>query len=528
MLSRNVIINFFTKTQTKGLDQLGRSTFGLDKKFKSLRRTMLRYAGIGAIFAMLSRALRGFIDEGKEIKRLEILLNNLNKGFQSVAVEEFLGRVQTLTGVLDDQLRPAFARLLRELKNIGASQSLLNIAIDVSRGTGQDLETIVTALTRAFNGNNTQLKRLQIGLSKAALEGKDFSVVLGELEKLYGGAGEDYLNTYAGKMDLLKTRLDEAGEVLAKGILDGLTKLGEGDLDRGLQKVVDFAELAASGFVWLGERIRDVYDWLVKLGLIDTNEDEALRRRSLERYKAFQEEQKNRKELERLAKLSAARAAALERQRKAKKAAEEAADRLKKRLEAKFDIENINLAAAAQRNLSETDRSRVEALQALKTEGVKDDEAALNKLIELEKKREAEIQRQARESIVASAAVKNQRLADLQAELDALVKLSQARAQSITGTPVKSQDISAPPLQIEPTIPTNIAEAFIALSLAGQAEQQGAAALSAATAVGQQITVIQNIQGNVTTERELFDNYVDAIFQINRQGTNSQLVNLGR
>jgi hypothetical protein len=32
----------------------------------------------------------------------------------------------------------------------------------------------------------------------------------------------------------------------------------------------------------------------------------------------------------------------------------------------------------------------------------------------------------------------------------------------------------------------------------------------------------------VTTERELFDTYVDAIFQINRQGTNSQLVNLGR
>jgi hypothetical protein len=77
-------------------------------------------------------------------------------------------------------------------------------------------------------------------------------------------------------------------------------------------------------------------------------------------------------------------------------------------------------------------------------------------------------------------------------------------------------------------VPTNIAEAFIALSLAGQAEQQGAASLAAAEAVAQQITVIQNIAGNVTTERELFDTYVDAIFQINRQGTNSQLVNLGR
>jgi len=528
MLSRNVIINFFTKTQTKGLDQLGRSTFGLDKKFKSLRRTMLRYAGIGAIFSVLTRSLRGFIDEGKEIKRLEILLNNLNKGFESVAVEDFLGRVQTLTGVVDDELRPAFGRLLRELKNISASQSLLNIAIDVSRGTGQDLETIITALTRAFNGNNTQLKRLQIGLSKAALEGKDFSVVLSELEKLYGKAGEQYLDTYAGKMDLLKTRLDEAGEAIGKGILDGLTALGDGDLQAGLDKIVTLAEGIGKAFAETGKVIKFVYDQLVKLGLIDNNENESARKRSLERYKAFLEEKKNRKELERLARLSAARAAALERKKKAEKAAAEAADRLKKRLEAKFDIENINLAAAAQRNLSDVDRARVEALQALKTEGVKDDEASLNKLIELEKKREAEIQRQARESIIASAAVKNQRLSDLQAELDALVKLSQARASSIAGTPVSPQNVTSPTLQIEPTIPANIAEAFMALSLAGQAEQQGAAALSAATAVGQQITVIQNIQGNVTTERELFDNYVDAIFQINRQGTNSQLVNLGR
>jgi len=525
--TRNVIINFITKLQERGLQRMSRQTYGLNNNFNRLRKSMLRFVGLTAIFAVLAKSVRGFIDEGKEMKRLEILLNNLNKGFQSIAVEEFLGRVQTLTGVLDDQLRPAFARILRELKNIEASQSLLNIAIDISRGTGQDLETIISALTRAFNGNNTQLKRLQIGLSKAALEGKDFSVVLGELEKLYGGSGEQYLNTYAGKMDLLKTRLDEAGEALGRGILEGLTKLGDGDLDRGLQKVVDFAEMIADGFVWAGEKIRMVYDWLVKLGLIDTNEDEALRKRSLERYKAFVEEQKNRKELERLAKLSAARAEALDRKRRAKKAAEEAADLLKKRLEAKFDIDNINLAAAAQRNLSETDRSRVEALQALKTEAVDDDLAALNKLIELEKKREEEIQRQARESIVASVAVKNQRLADLQAELDALIAISSARSASIMGGAAPTS-VKTPSLEIEPTVPTNIAEAFIALSLAGQAEQQGAASLAAAQAVSQQITVIQNIAGNVTTERELFDNYVDAIFQINRQGTNSQLVNLGR
>ena len=526
--TRNVIINFITKLQERGLQRMSRQTYGLQNNFKALRKSMLRFVGLTAIFTVLAKSMRGFIDEGKEMKRLEILLNNLNKGFETAGVEEFIGKMQTLTGVVDDQLRPAFGRLLRELKSVEASQSLLSIAINVSRGTGQDLETIISALTRAFNGNNMQLKRLQIGLSRAALEGKDFSVVLAELEKLYGTAGEQYLDTYAGKMEYLKTRLDEAGEAIGKGILDGLTALGDGNLQKGLDKIVKIAEGIGKAFEGAGKAIQFIYNLLVKLGLIDPTEDPAsVRARARQRAKDFLEEKKNREVLEKLAKQSAARAAALERKKNAEKAAREAADALKKRLEAKFDIDNINLAAAAQKNLSETDRSRVAALQALKTEGVKDDEAALNKLIELEKKREEEIQRQARESIIASAAVKNQRLSDLQAELDALIAISSARAASITGGATPTS-VTASSLQIEPTIPPNIAEAFIALSLAGQAEQQGAAALSAAQAVAQQITVIQNIAGNVTTERELFDNYVDAIFQINRQGTNSQLVNLGR
>lgn len=537
MLSRNVIINFFTKTQTKGLDQLGRSTFGLDKKFKSLRRTMLRYVGIGAIFTVLAKSLRGFIDEGKEIKRLEILLNNLNKGFEAVGVEEFLGKLQTLTGVVDDELRPAFGRLLRELKNVEASQALLNIAIDVSRGTGQDLQTVITALTRAFNGNNTQLKRLQIGLSKAALEGKDFSVVLAELEKLYGKAGEQYLDTYAGKMEYLKTRLDEAGEAIGKGILDGLTALGDGNLQKGLDKIVKLAEGIGKAFEASGKAIQYIYDLLVKLGLLDPTDDPAgIRARARQRRQDFLEEKKNREELERLARQSAARAAALERKKKAQKAAEDAADALKKRLEAKFDIENINLAAAAQKNLSETDRARVEALQALKTDGVKDDEAALNKLIELEKKREAEIQRQARESIIASAAVKNQRLADLQAELDALNKLNAARTASITGANIPSKSITGGAPMGAGTTGAPFAGAQLppvgaGVDLFAGTPLTGVSAsdlLDVFGGGGGQTIINQYISGNVTTEQQLFENYVDAIFRINRQGTASQLSNLGR
>lgn len=526
--TRNVIINFITKLQERGLQKMQRETYGLNNSFKALQKSMRRFIGLTAIFALLRKSVRDFVDEASEIRRLEIALNNLNLGFETFAVEEYIKSLTRLSGVADDLLRPAFGRIVRELKDVGASQALLNVAVDVARGTGQELETVTRALTRAYNGETTALKRLQIGLSRTAIESKDLSVILRELELLYGDAGAKYLDSYAGQMDLLKTRMEEVTEALGKGLLDGLKALGDGNIQQGIDKIVALAEAAGKGFELAGKALNFVIRGLEKLGLIDTTEDPAsIRARAREKREEFLQDKKNRERLERLAKEAAARAAAANRKKKAQKAAEDAADALKKRLEGKFDIENINLAAAAQKNLSDADRARVQALQALKSEGVKDDEAALNKLIDLEKKREEEIKRQAASALVASAAVKNQRLSDLQAELDALIAISAARSASLTGANIEG-NVTAPTLQIEPGVPTNIAEAFQGLFFAGQALEQGQGALQAAEAVGQQITIIQNIAGNVTTEQQLFENYVDAIFRINRQGTASQLSNLGR
>lgn len=538
--TRNVIINFITKLQERGLQKMQRETYGLNNSFRALQKSMRRFIGLTAIFALLRKSVRDFVDEASEIKRLEIALKNLNLSFDNFAVEEYIKSLTRLTGVSDDFLRPAFGRIVRELKNVEASQALLNIAVDVARGTGQELETVTRALTRAYNGETTALKRLQVGVSKAAIESKDLTVILAELEVLYGDAGAAYLDSYAGKMDLLRTRLEEATEALGKGLIDGLMALGEGDVQSGLDKVVDAAEAIGKAFGVAGKVLNGILKSQTLTARVlgfpgggffgfseTTDEDEAARKRSRQKAQDFLDELRRRNILEKLAKEAAARAAAADRKKKAQKAAEDAADALKKRLEGKFDIENINLAAAAQKNLSDADRARVQALQALKSEGVKDDEAALNKLIDLEKKREEEIKRQAASALVASAAVKNQRLSDLQAELDALIAISAARSASLTGANIEG-NVKAPTLQIEPGVPTNIAEAFQGLFFAGQALEQGQGALQAAEAVGQQITIIQNIAGNVTTEQQLFENYVDAIFRINRQGTASQLSNLGR
>lgn len=542
--TRNVIINFITKLQERGLQRMQRQTYGLNKSFLALQKSMRRFIGLTAIFALLRKSVKNFVDEAAEIKRLEIAVNGLNDSFAALQVEDFIANLQRLTGVSDGQLRPSLARLARELKNVTSAQTLLQVAIDVSRGSGQDLETVTRALTRAYNGESTALKRLQLGVSRTSLESKNFGKILTELQTLYGGAGAKYLDTYAGKMDLLRATTEDATEILGEGLIKGIEALGGNDLQEGLNSIIRAAELIGLGFEKAGKFVADfksAFTFIMEGPFTQKGRDAFFGREAekdftslaARRRAEFLKTKRQQEILNKIAAEAAKRQAEIDRKKRAEKAAKDAADALKKRLEAKFDIDNINLAAAAQRNLSESDRARVEALQALKTEGVEDDKAALNELIALEKKREEEIKRQASQSILASAVVKDQRLTDLKAELDMLNKIADARFASITGQPVRTDlsGMSAASAYVQGTRNIGVAggAGFLDFLFSGETvNPTGMAPLNAAAPGNQSVVVNQYISGNVTTERELFENYVDAIFQINRQGTNSQLVNLGR
>lgn len=565
MATRNVIINFLTKLQSKGIDQLNKQTSTLNKGFKRLAVGLGGFLSLRSINRLAQQSVKAFIEEDKAVRLLATNLNNLNIAYDVDAIEGYIDALQRQSGVIDDELRPAFQQLLISTRSVTKSQDLLALSLDIAAATGNSLNTVTRALTRSYLGSNTALSRLNVGISKADLSAKSFDEIVADLSKRFAGGAAAAADTYAGKLNILKVSADEAQEVLGKKLVfavellldpnKGMPALGRsiedaasslGDFTVGIAGLnAEVAKLTGGG---KGKQVREFFKDIffsqiqntqaaiaavTKYGrVLQTLPVTAKTQQNLllKQFQSLEDQVRaakilKKEEADRVR--AAAKAAADKAKAKAKEQADARAEALRDRLEGKFDIENINLAAAAQKNLSDADRARVDALQALKTEGVKDDETALNKLIALEKQRELEIKRAAVEASALSTVVKNQRLADLQAELDALIALSSARAASITGGAIQP-NITATPLQIEPGIPTGIGAAFQDLFFAGQSLEQGQAALQAAEAVAQQITIIQNIAGNVTTERELFDNYVDAIFQINRQGTNSQLVNLGR
>ena len=140
------------------------------------------------------------------------------------ATEDMILKTSLATGVADDKLRPAMQRLAVSTKDTVEAQNLLNLALDIAKGRGLDLETVANALGRAQDGNTTALGRLGLGLSKAELATLSFAQVQEKLSDLYGGAAAANAETFQGKIDRLKVGFDEAKESLGFALLPQVEK----------------------------------------------------------------------------------------------------------------------------------------------------------------------------------------------------------------------------------------------------------------------------------------------------------------
>jgi len=144
---------------------------------------------------------------------------------QIQATEDYISQTALAVGIADDDLRPAFQRLAVSTKSTTEAQRLLTLAIDVSKGSGKDLEGVVNALGKAQDGNTTSLGKLGVGLSKTELSTLSFTQIQEKLSDLYGGAASRNAETFQGRIDRLKVGFDEAKEAVGVALLPVIEKL---------------------------------------------------------------------------------------------------------------------------------------------------------------------------------------------------------------------------------------------------------------------------------------------------------------
>ena len=185
---------------------------------------------VGAAFAAstalvvtgLTKAVNAAIEDQKSQALLAKQLENTTGASRMTiaATEDFVSQMQFATGVADDALRPALGSLVRATNDLTVGQDLLSLAMNISAGTGRDLETVSLALGKAYNGNLGGLTKLGIALDPNIIKTKDFGAAQAELNKQFGGAAAAAANTYEGQLKRLGIVFDELNETIGYAILN--------------------------------------------------------------------------------------------------------------------------------------------------------------------------------------------------------------------------------------------------------------------------------------------------------------------
>lgn len=211
--------------------EAGKTANGIRHKFMALGdvgRTLTTRVTLPlvAAFGLVAKAAA---DEAAEIAQLDqTLKKNLEMTkAQRAEVEKQITAWQNASGFADSKLRPSLAKLVIAGRSWEQAQRDMAVAMDIARARGTDLETVTLAMSKAAQGQTTSLQRLGIQTRNAAGEALTFDEIMKNAAETMGGAASRHAQTAAGKMEILRLKMQDAAESVGAMLLPIITKLAD-------------------------------------------------------------------------------------------------------------------------------------------------------------------------------------------------------------------------------------------------------------------------------------------------------------
>jgi hypothetical protein len=392
-------VDIVSEYKNKGAKEATKSISGIENSAKKLGKTLAKTFAAYQILRFSKNAAMAFAENEKSAAALATTMRNLGAELSIPSAETAIQRLSDLATVGKDEIRPAFAQVFRILGSVTDATSVLETATNVAKGTGADLGSVVTALTKAYAGNFKGLIALETGLTKAEIASGDMELIMGKLNKTFSGQNAAYLDTYAGKTKALSESVGNAMEIIGAGIFDSLAVLaGSNDIEVIQQKVTDFATSIAGFIKGVASFMKSTYDGVLKpiidalsktyeilqkIGVIakdkqspvgtalDNRENNAgkIAAEAKDRLLAAQRLAQERKLLAEQKKTAAAKLKAERDLQKSKKAG------------TLFDIEKIQVVAALQGKITADEKLRLELQLALLTGNASEADRLSNELL---------------------------------------------------------------------------------------------------------------------------------------------------
>jgi hypothetical protein len=271
-----------TKDLVAGLNTASKETqtFG-DKATEFGKKAALAFAVAGtAALAFAADAVKAAAQDALAQEKLaETIRATTNATTAQIAgVEDYITATSIAVGITDDELRPAFSRLVRSTKDTEEAQRLLNLALDLSVAAGKPVETVANALGRAYDGNTAALGKLGLGLDANLLKSKDNEAIIKSLETTYGNFAEGAAETAAVKFERIRIATDEAKESIGAALLPIVQELSDYVLTTvvpnlesfingltGQGSLTEASENATDGAFKFGQQVRKVIATVIDL-----------------------------------------------------------------------------------------------------------------------------------------------------------------------------------------------------------------------------------------------------------------------
>ena len=371
-----------------------------DDAFTKLGKKFLAVFSVTKVVQFGKASVQAFSDSTKEAQLLATQLNAVNLGFASPFINEFIDKLELATGVAGGKLTNAFISLSQATGDASTAQKILSTALDVSLGTGKDLNTITNALQRAYKGETTALAKLRIGYTTTELKGRKFEDVIKDLQERFDGAAGKATDTFAGKMARLSAAVEQAKEAFGEGLVSGLedADIAIEDLQEGIISLGKALGDTAAAVVEFGKDAKDTFQDIVDsapfkaLGALfegftrfviggivmgDPGESFASATARIQAQERRREEERNRARLRTQNALtkaeakSAAQRIAGEKKITSEKKKQAAEAGIINEINKRFELDRIQIAAALGGQINDVERLRLELMQAILDEDVK-------------------------------------------------------------------------------------------------------------------------------------------------------------
>ena len=227
-ISIPVISDFDSKGTDRAIREFQKlETAGQKAQFAIGKAAAPAAAALGVLADFGGDAVKAFMEDDKAAQLLATSLRNTTGATdaQIASVEDFITKTSIAAAVADDELRPAFDKLVRGTGDVTEAQDLMNLALDISAGTGKDLGAVSDALSKAFNGQLGPLKKLDPALAGLIENGATTDEVFAALGDTFKGAASTSANTASGKMKSFGIQMGEFKESVGAAVMPIVEKL---------------------------------------------------------------------------------------------------------------------------------------------------------------------------------------------------------------------------------------------------------------------------------------------------------------